>query len=128
MWRGASNCANGTREDTVAKRVLITTDRLGRGDEELGRLLMRNFCYSLARAEERPAAVMLMNGGVRLACTGSEVLDDLGLLVENGVAIRVCGTCLDYLELTDSLAVGEVGTMPGAVEALLGEDGIVTIA
>ena len=112
----------------MAKRVLIMTDRMGRGDEELGRLLMRNFCYSLARAEERPVAVMLMNVGVRLACEGSEVLDDLGLLVEKGAAVTVCGTCLDYLELTDSLAVGEVGTMPGAVEAFLGADSIVTIA
>lgn len=112
----------------MAKRVLITTDRVGRGDDELGRLLMRNFCYSLARAEERPAAVMLMNGGVRLACSGSEVLDDLSLLVENGVALKVCGTCLDYLKLADTLAIGEVGTMVGAVEALLGADDIVTIA
>lgn len=112
----------------MGKRVLITTDRIGRGDDELGRLLMRNFCYSLARDEQRPSAVMLMNGGVRLACEGSEVLDDLSLLVENGVAVKVCGTCLDYLKLSDSLSVGEVGTMPGAVECLLGPDDIVTIA
>ena len=112
----------------MAKRVLITTDRIGRGDEELGHLLMRNFCYSLARNDDRPAAVMLMNGGVRLACEGSEVLDDLGLLIENGVAVKVCGTCLDYLGLTDSLAVGDAGTMVEAVGALLGADDIVTIA
>ncbi|MBE0417435.1 MAG: sulfurtransferase-like selenium metabolism protein YedF [Coriobacteriia bacterium] len=112
----------------MAKRVLITTDRIGRGDEDLGRLLMRNFCYSLARNEERPSAIMLMNDGVRLGCEGSEVLDDLALLVENGVAVKVCGTCLDYLKLSDSLAVGDVGTMPDGVAALLGADDIVTIA
>jgi selenium metabolism protein YedF len=112
----------------VAKRVLISTDRIGRTDDELGRLLMRNFCYSLARNEERPAAVMLMNSAVRLACEGSEVLDDLALLVENGVTVKVCGTCLDFLTLTDALVVGDVGTMPDAVAALLGADDIVTIA
>jgi selenium metabolism protein YedF len=112
----------------VAKRVLISTDRIGRTDDELGRLLMRNFCYSLARNEERPLAVMLMNSAVRLACEGSEVLDDLALLVENGVTVKVCGTCLDFLKLTDSLVVGDVGTMPDAVAALLGADEIVTIA
>lgn len=108
--------------------MLITTDRIGRGDDELGRVLMRNFCYALARNEERPVAVMLMNGGVRLACEGSEVLDDLRLLAENGVDLKVCGTCLDYLKLTESLVVGEVGAMVGAVECLLGPDGVVTIA
>jgi len=112
----------------MAKRFLISTDTLGRGDDELGRVLMRNFMYSLARAGERPASVTLMNGGVRLACSGSEVLDDLRLLVDSGVAVKVCGTCLDYLRLSDSLAVGEVGTMVGAVDTLLGDDQVISIA
>ena len=112
----------------MTKRVLILTDRIGRGDDELGRLLMRNFVYSLARDDNRPAAVMMMNEGVRLACEGSEVLDDLRLLAESGVAIKACGTCLDFLELTEKLAVGEAGTMPASVAAMLGDDQIVTIA
>lgn len=112
----------------MAKRVLILTDTMGRGDDALGRVLIRNFIYSLARTEPRPAAVMLGNGGVRLACEGSDSLDDLRLLVEQGVGVAACGTCLDYLGLTDKLAVGVVGTMPGLVEAALGADDIVTIA
>lgn len=112
----------------MAKRILITTDRLGTGDDELGRLLMRNFLYSLAREEQRPAAVLLSNGGVRLACEGSESLDDLRLLAEHGVAVRACGTCLDFLHLKESLAVGEVGTMPDLVAGVCGNDAIVTIA
>lgn len=112
----------------MGKRILITTDRMGSGDDELGRLLMRNFLYSLAREESRPVAVLLSNGGVRLACEGSESLDDLRLLAENGVAVKACGTCLDYLHLKDSLVVGEVGTMPDLVAGLCGADGVVTIA
>jgi selenium metabolism protein YedF len=112
----------------VPKRILILTDSIGRGDAELGRVLMKNFLYSLARAESAPAAVMLMNEGVRLACEGSDSVDDLALLAGGGVAITACGTCLDYLGLTDSLAVGEIGTMPAGVDALLGDDSIVTIA
>ncbi len=112
----------------MGKRFFITTDRLGRDNEELGRLLMRNMIYSLARSPEKPAALTLVNEGVRLACEGSEVLDDLQLLTEAGVPIKACGTCLDFLGLTDSLRVGDVGTMPQAVEALLGSDQIVTIA
>jgi len=106
----------------MGKRVFIITDRLGRGDDELGRLLLKNFVYSLARNEELPKAVMLMNGGVRLACEGSDSLDDLRLLAEKGVPVKACGTCLDYLGLKESLAVGEVGTMPDSVEALIADD------
>ena len=111
----------------MAKRVLIGAETIGRGDDELGSLLMANFLYTLARADRKPAAVMLMNGGVRLACTGSKALDDLGLLAEAGIPIKVCGTCLDHLGLTDALAVGEVGTMPAAVDAFLGDDEILAI-
>lgn len=111
----------------MSKRVFIVTDRIGRGDDELGALLMKNFLYSLARNEERPSAVMLMNGGVRLACNGSASLDDLRLLAENGVVVKACGTCLDYLGLMDELAVGSVGTMPDSVAALLADD-VLTIA
>ncbi|MDP2183545.1 MAG: sulfurtransferase-like selenium metabolism protein YedF [Actinomycetota bacterium] len=111
----------------MAKRLLITSDTIGCGDDELGRALMRNFIYSVARSADRPAAVTLANGGVRLACEDSESLDDLRLLAENGVVVEACGTCLDFLGLADRLAVGEVGTMPGTVEAVLGDDDIVTI-
>ena len=112
----------------MAKRVLVLTDTIGRGDEELGRVLMKNFMYSVARNAEKPLAVMLMNEGVRLACEGSESLDDLRLLVEEGIPVKSCGTCLDYLGLKESLAVGEVGTMPDSVAALLGSDEFVTIS
>ncbi len=115
-------------EVLVAKRIMILSDRYGSGDDELGRLLMRNFLYALAREEQRPAAVMLANGGVRLACEGSESLDDLRLLAEHGVPVKACGTCLDYLKLTEKLAVGEVGTMVQTVSAICGADDVVTIA
>ncbi|MBI5232347.1 MAG: sulfurtransferase-like selenium metabolism protein YedF [Coriobacteriales bacterium] len=112
----------------MAKRVLVISDRMGNGDDELGRLLMRNFLYSLARDENRPSAVMFANGGVQLVCEGSDVVDDLRLLVENGVAVRACGTCLDFLGLEEKVLVGEVGTMAQSVAALMGADDIVTIA
>ena len=112
----------------MAKRLLLLTDRIGRDDAELGKILMKNFLYSVARNDDAPECVMLMNGAVRLACEGSDSVDDLKLLAENGVAVKACGTCLDFLGLKDALAVGEVGTMVDAAAALLGDDEVVTIA
>lgn len=108
--------------------VLVLSDRIGRGDDELGRTLMRSFCYSLARAAKKPATVCFMNEGARLACEGSPVLDDLRLLAEDGVSIKTCGTCLDFLGIAQSLAVGEVGNMADSVATMLGEGTVVTIA
>lgn len=111
----------------MPKHVLILTDRVGGGEDDLGRLLMRNLVYSMARNEQSPASVTLMNEGVRLACEGSESLDDLRLLIEKGVQVRSCGTCLDYLNLKDDLAAGAIGTMPESVASLLGDEGVLTI-
>ena len=112
----------------MAKRFLITSDRIGKGDDDLGAVLMRNFLYSLAREELTPVAIHFVNAGVRLACEGSSSLDDLRILEEKGVALRACGTCLEYLGLKESLAVGEIGAMPGLVSAMCGSDEVVTIA
>jgi selenium metabolism protein YedF len=112
----------------MGKRVLIVTNKIGRGSDDLGAVLMKNFLYSLARNDERPRAIMLMNEGVRLACTGSTSLDDLAILAENGVAIKVCGTCLDFLGVKDDVAVGEVGAMPDSVAALIADPDVLTIA
>lgn len=111
----------------MAKRVFILSERFGSGDDELGALLMRNFLYSLAREENTPVSVSFANGGVRLACEGSESLDDLNLLAEKGVAVRACGTCLDYFSLSEKLAVGEVGTMPATVAGMMSSDDAVVI-
>ena len=110
------------------KIVLITSDRMGRGADELGRLLLKNFLYSLARNEQKPAVVMFANEGVRLVCKGSDSLDDLQLLTEAGVAVKACGTCLDFLGLNEDVRVGEIGAMPAAVEALMGDPAVLTIA
>ena len=106
----------------MAKRVFIVTDKIGRGSDELGEALMKNFLYSMARNEIKPAAVMLMSDGVRLACNGSNSVDDLKLLEEAGVPVKACGTCLDFLGLKDELAVGSIGAMPDSVAALLADD------
>lgn len=111
----------------MPKRLFIISDTFGSGDERLGALLMRNFIYSLARDEVAPVSVAFANAGVRLTCNGSDSLDDLTILAEKGVAIRSCGTCLDYLGLTESLAIGEVGAMPGTVSAMLSDEDVVVI-
>jgi selenium metabolism protein YedF len=112
----------------MAKTFWFTTDRLGTGDDELGRILMRNFVYSLARADERPERLMFMNGGVRLTCEGSECLDSIRLMADAGTTVKSCGTCLDFLGLKDALAVGEIGDMAGSAGVLSGGSDVVTVA
>lgn len=112
----------------MAKTFWIVSDRLGSGDEELGRVLMRNFVYSLARGDEAPARIMLMNAGVKLALDGAGTVADLRILVERGCTVKVCGTCLDYFHATGRLAAGEIGDMAGSAAWLAGGSDVVTVA
>ncbi len=91
--------------------VLVATEAIGRGDDELGRLLMRGFLFALTECEPPPLRVILMNGGVKLAVEGAESLVNLRRLADAGVEILACGTCLEFFGLKASLAVGRVSNM-----------------
>ena len=91
--------------------VFIDTDSLGRGSEELGRILMRSFLQTLEQSDVSPQKVILINSGVKLACEGSEVLEDLQELSAKGTEILSCGTCLDFFGIKKKLSAGKVSNM-----------------
>ena len=88
--------------------ILLTADGIGQGDQDLARLLMRGFVYTLTESELPPRRVILMNSGVKLAVEGSESLGHLRKLEERGVEVLACGTCLEFYGLTKVLAVGGI--------------------
>jgi len=98
--------------------VFITADTLGRGDPELGGKLMGNFLATLPELGKGLWRIILVNGGVKLAVTGSPVLDKLKGLATAGVSILVCGTCLDFFGILDQKEVGETTNMLDVVTSL----------
>lgn len=94
-----------------APTILVATNLLGNGDDKLGETLMKVYINTLAESEILPENLMFINGGVKLACTGSDVLDSLNSMKEKGVNIISCGACLDFYNLKDDLKVGEIGNM-----------------
>ncbi len=100
-------------------RVLyLSSDRIGDGDEALGRLLMRNFLGKLAESGEKVDRVLLLNRGVFLALEGAETLESLRVLQSRGAAVTACITCLHHYGVEERLRVGAPGTMAETVEAL----------
>ncbi len=95
---------------------LITSPTLGQGSEELGKMLMRSFMYSLQELDSLPGKMLFFNSGVFLTTAGSPVLDELKQLKDRGVEILSCGTCLDYYQLQDKLEIGSVTNMYDTVE------------
>lgn len=91
--------------------LLVASDCIGRGPAELGARLMATFFQILPQLDSRPAKIILMNSGVKLATENSACLEDLRALAEQGIEILACGTCLNYFDLTKRLAVGRVSDM-----------------
>ncbi len=103
----------------MAKTFLIQSDGLGRGDDQLGKMLMANFLRLLAESQDKPVALVFWNTGVKLVCQGSPVLPYLKKLEEQGVEILACTTCLEYFDLTDKLHVGRPTTMVKSIQSML---------
>jgi selenium metabolism protein YedF len=105
-----------------SKVILIQSEGLGRGSDELGEILMSNFLRLLAESQEKPDSLVFWNTGVRLVCEGSWALEHLQELEEKGIEILACRTCLEYFELTDKLKVGRPTTMPESIQSMLSSD------
>ena len=105
--------------------VAINSERMGHGHDELGKVLMKGFIFALTQQDILPSAVLFYNGGANLTIEGSASLEDLKNLAEQGVEILTCGTCLNYYNVSDKLAVGEVTNMYAIVEKLTQADLVV---
>jgi selenium metabolism protein YedF len=105
-------------QHTDQQLVLIASDRIGHGDDELGRRLMGNFLATLPEMGSSLWRIILINSGVKLAVRGSGVLESLHKLKESGVSILVCGTCLSYFQLLEEKQIGETTNMLDVVTSL----------
>lgn len=99
--------------------MLVGSDRLGDGPEELGRLLMKNFIITLLDMEEVPDRMFFVNTGVLLTTEGSEVLEALERLGNRGVEVLSCGVCLDFFHRKEKLLAGAVTNMFTIAESMM---------
>jgi selenium metabolism protein YedF len=113
--------------ELLGKVLFISSDKLGKGNDELGAMLMKAFTYSLTELKPKPAAILFMNSGVKLCIKGAETLENLQKLEKSGSKILVCGTCLNYYKITEQLQVGKISNMYEISEHLLGENGVVSL-
>lgn len=121
-----------TAEETVCipdsrnhKIVVISSGRMGEGNDELGEVLMKGFIYALTQQDELPETILFYNGGAPFTCEGSPALEDLKQLEAQGVEILTCGTCLNYYGLSEKLKIGDVTNMYVIAEKMMQADSII---
>lgn len=98
--------------------IIISSSFLGSGDDKLGAVLMKSYLYALSESDNLPKDLIFINGGVKLTSEDSDCLDSIKKIQENGVNILSCGTCLDFYNLKEKLAVGEITNMYTIVEKM----------
>ena len=104
----------GKQEDSCT--VVFSSDKMGEGDEELGKNLMKSFVFALSNVDPLPTAMVFYNRGAFLTSEDSPVLADLKNLEKAGVRIMTCGLCADYYKIKEKLGVGVISNMYEIVE------------
>jgi selenium metabolism protein YedF len=125
----ASQPSVSPQPDSEKKKimVMIATDRMGYGDDALGKLLLINFIKTLAEMGDELWRLVFVNNGVKLTIGGSEVLDVLKAYEKAGITILVCGTCLNHFNLLDKKEVGVTTNMLDIVTAMQLADKVINI-
>ena len=91
---------------------------LGHGPENLQLILANKFLQLTLASGHLPAKILFYTDGVRLACSGSPVLEPLREIQQHGVELVLCQTCLESFGLAGEVQVGVVGGMGDILEAL----------
>ena len=119
---------SGTQKDEISLKetvVVIDSDKMGDGDEEFSKTLLKGFIYALSSQDIPPAKIIFYNTGVKMTTKGSESIEDLKVLANAGAKIYSCGACLNNYGLTDKLLIGEVTNMYDIAGYLLNADLVV---
>lgn len=107
--------------------VMCATDRIGYGDDALGKKLMVNFLRTLKEMGGQLWRLVFVNNGVKLTIDGSEVLEDLKTYESEGLKILVCGTCLEHFNLLQRKRVGDTTNMLDIVTSMQLADKVINI-
>lgn len=103
-------------EGPVPYIVVLHSETIGKGSDELGATLLKSFLFSLSEQEHLPEKILFYNGGAKLTAESSPVLDDLKAMERAGVEILTCGICVEYFGFQNKLAVGSPTNMYRIVE------------
>ncbi|MDD2321168.1 MAG: sulfurtransferase-like selenium metabolism protein YedF [Geobacteraceae bacterium] len=107
--------------------IVINQHGMGSGSEELGKILLQACINTLKDVSPLPAAVICYNAGIFVAVEGAPTVPALAALVELGVTVLVCGTCVDYFDKKGRIPVGTISNMYEILRYLSTSERVVTL-
>jgi selenium metabolism protein YedF len=107
--------------------IAVGRKTMGEGDPELGAILLKSYLNSLCELDTPPQQLLFFNSGAFLTNQESNALADLRQLMEKGTKISTCGACLDFYNLKETLAVGEITNMYQIAETMAQAEKVITL-
>ncbi len=105
--------------------VVISSDKMGGGDDELGYLLIENFIKALKDLDRLPRKIVFYNKGVTIVTKNSPVITHLQDLEKMGVELLLCATCVNYYKLEDQVGAGMLSNMYSIAESMASAGSII---
>ncbi len=127
-FRSKQNRQSQNNTDSSRKTlIIISSERLGNGDEELGQSLMIDYIKALNEWGDDLWRLIFVNYGVKLTTEKSALHNELKSLESSGVEILVCGASLTHLGLMEKKEVGQTTDMNGIVTSLKLTDKVINL-
>jgi selenium metabolism protein YedF len=105
--------------------IAFTSDKMGEGDEELGRILVINFIKAVKDLDVLPSKMIFYNNGVKLGSDDSPVAEHLKELQKMGVVLLFCATCTKFYALEDKIKIGILSNMFEIAQAMASAGNII---
>lgn len=107
--------------------IMVNRDGMGQSSPELTHSLIKNYFTLLKSENHIPSYICFYADGVKFACEGSNVIEELTQLEGVGTKIILCKTCLVYNNLLDKTKVGTVGTMLDIIDIQHNSTKVITL-
>ena len=115
-----------TTENNIV--LVFKTNGMGISENQtLREKLAKTFLTLANQMEPLPKVICFYTDGVKLACEGSPVLEELATLEQRGVHLILCQTCLNTFGLSDQVRLGIVGGMGDIITAMWQADKVIMV-
>jgi selenium metabolism protein YedF len=98
--------------------IVISSDKMGEGDDVLGHLLIVNFIKAVKDLDRLPEKIVFYNSGVKLVTAYSPVIEHLKDLEKMGVELLCCATCVNHFSLQSVVSAGTLSNMYAIAEVM----------
>ena len=106
--------------------VILHSESLGRGSDELGKNMTGGFLRKLWASAKKPDTIIFYNSAVHLLTDKSAFLDALTGLSKAGVDLVACQTCIGFYEIEKNMVLGRIVDMTEIVSILMKSDTVIT--